>query len=113
MVRFGLLGAGRIGKIHGGNIATTEGARLVAVADADAGAAKALANARGAEVRSVADIVKAKDIDAFVIGTPTETHADLIEQGVRAGKAVFCEKPVALDARRIEKCLKVVEAAKG
>jgi myo-inositol 2-dehydrogenase/D-chiro-inositol 1-dehydrogenase len=113
MVRFGLLGAGRIGKIHGGNISASDGARLVAVADADAGAAKALAGAKGAEVRSVDAIIKAKDIDAIVIGTPTETHADLIEQGVRAGKAVFCEKPVALDARRIERCLKVVEAAKG
>ena len=49
MLRFGLLGAGRIGKIHGGNIANSERARLVAVADADPTAAKALAKSTGAE----------------------------------------------------------------
>jgi myo-inositol 2-dehydrogenase/D-chiro-inositol 1-dehydrogenase len=112
MIRFGLLGAGRIGKIHGGNIATTAGASLVAVADADAAAATSLAKAHGAAVRSVDEIIKAKDIDAVLIGTPTDTHADLIEKAARAGKAVLCEKPVDLDAKRIEKCLKVVEAAK-
>jgi myo-inositol 2-dehydrogenase/D-chiro-inositol 1-dehydrogenase len=112
MIRFGLFGAGRIGKIHGGNIAAAEGARLVAVADMDAKAAAALARSTGASVRGLDEIVAAKDIDAVLIGTPTDTHADLIERSVRAGKAVFCEKPVDLDARRIEKCLKVVEASK-
>jgi myo-inositol 2-dehydrogenase/D-chiro-inositol 1-dehydrogenase len=113
MLRFGLLGAGRIGKIHGHNVATADGASLVAIADADPKAATALAKATGAEVRDVGDIIKAKDIDAIVICTPTDTHSDLIEKGVRAGKAVFCEKPVDLDSKRIEKCLKVVDAAKG
>jgi predicted dehydrogenase len=112
MIRFGLFGAGRIGKIHGGNIAAAEGAKLVAIADMDAKAAAALARSTGASVRSLDEIVAAKDIDAVLIGTPTDTHADLIERSVRAGKAVFCEKPVDLDARRIEKCLKVVEASK-
>jgi myo-inositol 2-dehydrogenase/D-chiro-inositol 1-dehydrogenase len=111
MVRFGLLGAGRIGNIHGRNIAAAEGATLVALADAIPDAAKALAKKTGTEVRSAEDIIKAKDIDAVFIGTPTDTHANLIEQAARAGKAVLCEKPVDLDARRIEKCLKVVEKA--
>ena len=111
MLRFGLLGGGRIGKIHGGNIAASPDARLVAVADAIPAAAESLAEATGAGVRSVAEILKASDIDAILIGTPTDTHADLIEQAAKAGKAVFCEKPVDLDAKRIEACLKVVEAA--
>jgi myo-inositol 2-dehydrogenase/D-chiro-inositol 1-dehydrogenase len=111
MVRFGLLGAGRIGNIHGRNIAAAEGATLVALADSIPEAAKALAKKTGTEVRSAEDIIKAKDIDAVFIGTPTDTHANLIEQAARAGKAVLCEKPVDLDARRIEKCLKVVEKA--
>jgi myo-inositol 2-dehydrogenase/D-chiro-inositol 1-dehydrogenase len=111
MVRFGLLGAGRIGKIHGGNVAASRDAELVALADADQTAAKALAETTGAKVRSVAEIVAANDIDAVVIGTPTDTHADLIEKCVQSGKAVFCEKPVDLDSKRIVSCLKVVEAA--
>ena len=111
MVRFGLLGAGRIGKLHGGNIAASPKAKLVAVADIDTKAAEALAAAHGAEARSPDDIIGAKDIDAVLIGTSTDTHADYIEKAVRAGKAVLCEKPVDLDAKRIEACLKVVDAA--
>jgi myo-inositol 2-dehydrogenase/D-chiro-inositol 1-dehydrogenase len=110
MVRFGLLGAGRIGKIHGGNIAASPDATLVAVADADQAAAKSLAEKTGAAVRSGAEIIAANDIDAVLIGTPTDTHADLIEKCAGTGKAVFCEKPVDLDAKRIVSCLKVVES---
>ena len=111
MVRFGLLGAGRIGKLHGGNIAASPDARLVAVADVDENAAKNLAAATGAAAPSAAEGVGARDIDAILIATSTDTHADFIEKGARAGKAVLCEKPVSLDARRIEACLKVVDAA--
>jgi myo-inositol 2-dehydrogenase/D-chiro-inositol 1-dehydrogenase len=111
MIRFGLLGAGRIGKIHGGNIAQSPDAELVALADADPAAAKALAEKTGAAVRTVAEIIAAKDIDAVLIGTPTDTHADLIEKCAATKKAVFCEKPVDLDAKRIASCLKVVDAA--
>ena len=111
MLRFGLLGAGRIGQIHGRNIAASGDATLVALADVDAAAAGALADATGAEVRDAAAILEAGDIDAVLIGTPTDTHADLIEAAARAGKAVLCEKPVDLDASRVESCLAAVEAA--
>jgi myo-inositol 2-dehydrogenase/D-chiro-inositol 1-dehydrogenase len=108
---FGLLGAGRIGKVHAGAIASVPGARLVAVAEPVAEAAAALAAAHGCEVRSIDEIEAAKDIDAVIICTPTDTHAGLIERFARAGKAVFCEKPVDLDVARVQACLKVVAAA--
>jgi len=111
MLRFGLLGAGRIGQIHGRNIAAAADARLLAIADVDRKAAAALAESTGAEVRDAEAIIDAGDIDAILIGTPTDTHADLIEASARAGKAVFCEKPVDLASSRVESCLKVVEAA--
>ncbi|MGH6925595.1 MAG: inositol 2-dehydrogenase [Propylenella sp.] len=111
MLRFGLLGAGRIGQIHGKNIAASADAKLVAVADVDRRSAKRLAAATGAEIRDAAAILAARDIDAILIGTPTDTHADLIEAGAKAGKAVFCEKPVSLDSKRVEKCVAKVEAA--
>jgi myo-inositol 2-dehydrogenase/D-chiro-inositol 1-dehydrogenase len=111
MLRFGLLGAGRIGQIHGRNIAESPTASLVAIADVDKEAAAALAEKTGADVRDADAIVKAGDIDAILIGTPTDTHADLIEAGARAGKAVLCEKPVDLASGRVESCLKMVEAA--
>jgi myo-inositol 2-dehydrogenase/D-chiro-inositol 1-dehydrogenase len=109
-VRFGLLGAGRIGKVHARAITGNPHARLAAVADALAPAAAALAGEHGAEVRTVEAIEAAGDVDAVVICTPTDTHADLIERFARAGKAVFCEKPIDLDVARVRACLEVVEA---
>jgi myo-inositol 2-dehydrogenase/D-chiro-inositol 1-dehydrogenase len=112
-VKFGVLGAGRIGKVHAGAIATVPGAELVAVADPVAAAAEAIRDAYGAEVRAIEQILASKDVDAIVICTPTDTHADLIEAGVKAGKAIFCEKPVDLSLARVAACLKTVAAHKG
>jgi myo-inositol 2-dehydrogenase/D-chiro-inositol 1-dehydrogenase len=111
MLRFGLLGAGRIGQIHGRNAASLPGSALVAVADVNAEAAAQLAEATGAAVREPDELIRAGDVDAVVIGTSTDTHADLIEAAARAGKAVFCEKPVDLASSRVESCLRIVESA--
>jgi myo-inositol 2-dehydrogenase/D-chiro-inositol 1-dehydrogenase len=112
-IRFGLLGAGRIGKVHAKAVTGNPAAKLVAVSDAMAPAAQAIADQYGCEVRSIDAIASAKDIDAVVICTPTDTHADLIEQFVKAGKAVFCEKPIDLSLARVKQCLEVVRANKG
>ena len=73
-------------------------------------AAAALAQSVGAKTASV-DEVLASDVDAILIATPTDTHADLIEKAANAGKAILCEKPVSLSVERIEACLPVVEKA--
>ena len=112
-LRFGLLGAGRIGKVHAKAVTANLKAKLVAVADAMAPAAQAIADQYGCDVRTIAQILAASDIDAVVICTPTDTHADLIEQFTNAGKAVFCEKPIDLSLDRVKACLKVVRANKG
>lgn len=107
-MRMGLLGAGRIGRIHGLNLAARKDATLVSVADAFADAAASLAAETGATVASLDAILADTTLDAVLICTPTDTHADLIEAAVASGKAVFCEKPVDLDAERIRACLKTV-----
>ncbi|WP_308915549.1 inositol 2-dehydrogenase [Jannaschia sp. LMIT008] len=107
-VRYAVLGAGRIGQVHARAIAATEGARLVAVHDPDAMAARAVVDRHGGTIRDMAAIEAADDVDAVMICTPTDTHAALIERFARAGKAVFCEKPVDLDAARVRACLDVV-----
>ena len=112
-LRFGLLGAGRIGKVHAKAVTGNPKAKLVAVADAMAPAAQAIADQYGCDVRTIAQILAASDIDAVVICTPTDTHADLIEQFTNAGKAVFCEKPIDLSLDRVKACLKGVRANKG
>lgn len=111
MIRVGLLGAGRIGQIHGRNVAASSKAGLVAVADALPDACLSLATELGAKAASVEAVILDRDIDAVLICTPTDTHADLIEAAVKAGKAVFCEKPVDLSSDRIKACLRVVVKA--
>lgn len=108
-----LLGAGRIGKVHAKAIAEDKRARLVAVADAMAPAAAAIAEATGAAVMTIDAIEADGSIDAVIICTPTNTHADLIERFARAGKAVFCEKPVDLDVTRARACADVVREVGG
>ena len=85
-MRFGIIGAGRIGKIHGGNVAARPDSQVVLVADADPAAAAALAKATGAKVGAVDAILAAKDVDAVAICSPTDTHADLIERAARRAR---------------------------
>ena len=112
-VRFGLLGAGRIGKVHAKAITGDANAKLVAVSDAMPAAAMAIADHYGCDIRSIEAIEAASDIDAVVICTPTDTQADLIERFARAGKAIFCEKPIDLNVDRVKACMKVVADTKG
>ncbi len=110
MVRVGLLGAGRIGHVHAKSIVSHGGSKLVAVADVNADAAAKLAAQHGAAALSVEAVLADPAIDAVLIATSTDTHSDLIERAVVAGKAVLCEKPVDLSLERALACLK---AAKG
>jgi myo-inositol 2-dehydrogenase/D-chiro-inositol 1-dehydrogenase len=112
-IRFALLGAGRIGKVHAKAITSNPDAKLVAVADAMPAAAEAIAKQYGCEIGTIEQILGSADIDAVVICTPTDTHADLIEKFAKAGKAIFCEKPVDLSVARVQACLKVVAAEKA
>ena len=85
-IRIALLGAGRIGKVHADAIAATAGATLAAVADTVPDAARVLAERHAAAIRAIDEIEVSGDIDAVIICTPTDTHADLIERFARAGK---------------------------
>lgn len=110
MIRIAVLGAGRIGRIHAANAAAHSGAALVAVADPYVTAARALGDAYGCDVMTdpVAAIER-PDVDAVVIGTPTDTHVDLMLAAARAGKAVLCEKPVDLDIERVDAAIAELE----
>ncbi|MFN4128431.1 MAG: Gfo/Idh/MocA family oxidoreductase, partial [Paracoccaceae bacterium] len=111
MLKVALLGAGRIGQVHARSMTATKASRLVAVADMNAQAAKALAARVGAEARSVEDILADPTIDAVLIATSTDTHSDLIIRATAAGKAVLCEKPVDLSLPRALETLAAVEAS--
>ncbi len=112
-VNFAILGAGRIGKVHASAIASVPGANLVAIADPMAAAAQAIKDSYGCDIRTIDAILASDDVNAVVICTPTDTHADLIERFTKAGKAVFCEKPIDLSLPRVVACIKAVTANKG
>lgn len=108
MLNVGLLGAGRIGRVHAQAIASHPGSKLIAVSDALPEAAASLASDHAAEARSSEEIIADPEIGAVLIATPTDTHSDLIEVATGAGKAVLCEKPVDLDLKRATECLNSV-----
>ncbi|MCC7047252.1 MAG: inositol 2-dehydrogenase [Alphaproteobacteria bacterium] len=109
---FCLIGAGFIGPVHAANIAAHPRARLRTVVDLDRAAGERVAGKHGATVTtSLAEALADTKIDAVVICTPPRTHAAIIEAVARAGKAIFCEKPVDLDLAKVDACARAVREA--
>ena len=99
----GLIGAGRMGSFHAETLARRlPGVRLAAVADPAPGAANQLADRLADHLGSptayteIGELLADPGIEAVVISTPARTHADLVVAAARAGKAVYCEKPMAV-----------------
>lgn len=114
MIRIAVLGAGRIGKIHAANVAANPDAKLVVVADPVEAAAVALATKLGCEASTdCAAVIDRDDVDAIVIGTPTDTHITYMLRAVRQGKAVLCEKPIDLDLAKSAEAAAEVERLNG
>lgn len=109
MINVCLFGAGRIGAIHAANLANHPGARLKYVVDVFAESAQKLADEYGAEVVSVEQALGDSALQAVIIASSTDTHAELIERSAEAGKAIFCEKPIDLDVERTRACLATLE----
>lgn len=113
-LRFGVIGAGRIGKIHAENLATRiPGVEVVAIADPVLDAAQDLA-ARLHVAKATADyheIIADPTIDAVAICSSTDTHAPIMIEAAQAGKHIFCEKPIHYQIDRIDAALAAVEKA--
>jgi len=104
MKTFALFGAGFIGKVHGANIAAHPRAKLGYVYDTNQQAAEQLAEQYGAQaVSRPDDIWSAQHVDAVVIASSTNTHADLLSSALDARKPVYCEKPIDLDIARVKR----------
>lgn len=110
MINACLIGAGRMGRDHAKHILLSQVAKLYAVVDIDLKVAKDLADKYGAKTFNTAEeAISDPKVDAIVIVSNTDTHADLISMAARAGKPIFCEKPIDLNLERIDACLKVVK----
>ncbi|SEM41110.1 myo-inositol 2-dehydrogenase / D-chiro-inositol 1-dehydrogenase [Gemmobacter aquatilis] len=105
MTRIAVLGCGRIGAMHAANIAAHPRASLAGVYDIYRPAAEAVAAKTGTRLFDSAEAVLAcPDVDAVLIATATDTHADLLEAAVAAGKPILCEKPIDLSLARVNQC---------
>ena len=110
----GLIGAGRIGRVHAENIAfRVPQARLVAVADINVEAAQSCAQECGAASYTDAyqELLERSDVEAVAICTSSTTHTEIIEAAAAAGKHIFCEKPIDITLERIDRALEAVEQA--
>jgi myo-inositol 2-dehydrogenase/D-chiro-inositol 1-dehydrogenase len=108
-----VIGVGRIGRMHAELLARrVPGVSVSAVYDAHEPTARTIGDALGVPVAaSIEEVLSAPDVDAVAICTSTDTHADLIVAAARAGKAIFCEKPVSLDLPEVERALSAVDEA--
>ncbi|HEU4350758.1 MAG TPA: inositol 2-dehydrogenase [Burkholderiales bacterium] len=112
MVNFALFGAGRIGRMHAENLAQRSDARLVYVVDTKPEAARALAERLGARQAGVEEALSDPQVHAVLIASSTGSHADLSIAAARAGKAIFCEKPVDLTLAKVDVCIREVRKAR-
>jgi len=113
MLRVGIIGAGRMGRFHADAFRKHD-AKVVAVFDADEGAARAFAADYGCPAMAeVERMLEAEDLDAISICTPPVSHADVCVAAVERGIAVLCEKPLAIDSTGCGKVVAAVAAHNG
>jgi myo-inositol 2-dehydrogenase / D-chiro-inositol 1-dehydrogenase len=105
MVGFAVIGCGRIGRMHARNIKAHRRAELVACYDVARTSAEDTVEELGGHVAgSVEEAISAAGVQAVFVASSTDTHVALINQSVKAGKAVLCEKPIDLDIARVDAC---------
>ena len=108
-LRVALIGCGRIGRMHAANLTSHSTLELASVFDAVPQMAREVASTYGVSTAANAEeIFKSTEIDAVLVASTTDTHADYIEMSVAAGKPVLCEKPIDLDIRRVNSCAEIV-----
>ena len=113
-INIGVIGAGRIGRVHAENLVyRIPAATVVAVSDIFVEVAERLAAelAIPAVYRDHRRVLEDKSIDAVLVCSSTDSHAQIIEEAAEAGKQIFCEKPIALDLAKIDRALAAVERA--
>jgi len=104
------MGAGRIGKMHAEIINNHPDCNLHYIYDINSDFANLLASKFGANIAmSSEEALCSKDIDAVLIASVTSTHTEFISKGANAGKAIFCEKPIDLDIKKVDLCKEAIK----
>ena len=113
MINFSLMGAGRIGKMHAKIISAHPNAKLKYVYDVNKKFANDVARSSKCKIASKPEeAINSKEIDAVLIASATPTHTKFITMAAKSGKAIFCEKPIDLDIKKVNKCLNQIKNTK-
>ena len=108
-INLAIIGAGRIGHVHAEAINKNINANLIYIYDTNNSVANNFASKFNCKIADINSIKNDKNIDAVVICSPTNTHIDLIKNFSRAKKAIFCEKPIDLNIKKVRRCLTIIE----
>jgi myo-inositol 2-dehydrogenase / D-chiro-inositol 1-dehydrogenase len=110
IIGFGVIGAGLIGSLHAKNIATrVAGAELIGVMDVNLAVAEKYAFGNAYATQDLDRLLNDPDIDVVLIASLTSLHSEHIEKAAQAGKAIFCEKPVAIDIAETRRVMQLVK----
>ena len=112
-IKFAILGMGRIGKVHADTIQANSNAELAAIHDPINNEINRLQKRYSWQQMSLDDITNNDQIKGILICTPTDTHVDLIKRFLYTKKAVFCEKPLDLNLRKVKKLVQLVSESKS
>ena len=112
-IKFAILGMGRIGKVHADTIQANSNAELAAIHDPINNEINRLQKRYSCQQMSLEDITNNDQIKGILICTPTDTHVDLIKRFLYTKKAVFCEKPLDLNLRKVKKLVQLVSESKS
>ena len=112
-IKFAILGMGRIGKVHADTIQANSNAELAAIYDPINNEINSLQQRYSCQQMSLEAIANNDQIKGILICTPTDTHVDLIKRFLYTKKAVFCEKPLDLNLRKVKKLVQLVSESKS
>ena len=112
-IKFAILGMGRIGKVHADTIQANSNAELAAIHDPINNEIDRLQKRYSCQQMSLDDITNNDQIKGILICTPTDTHVDLIKRFLYTKKAVFCEKPLDLNLRKVKKLVQLISESKS
>lgn len=111
LMTVGVIGAGRIGKLHIANLKRITGIHVKAIADVNHDAISGWKSQFGIEVvtNNPVEVIEDPEIEAILICSPTNTHAELIKKCALAKKHIFCEKPISFSSKTTAEALKIVK----
>ena len=112
-IKFAILGMGRIGKVHADTIQANSNAELAAIHDPINNEINSLQKRYSCQQMSLDDITNNDQIKGILICTPTDTHVDLIKRFLHTKKALFCEKPLDLNLKKVKNLVQLVSASKS